>query len=497
VLVVYSDAGSTEVTRNDDKNINDLGSKVNFIANKDGDYYIRVTNKDPSDPAGKTYSLSVTEIVSLGSCVASSSPLSDQCEPNNSSDTATAAVVGIAYPALTLAPAGDVDWFRVVVKADTTYQASITIQDAGVDTYMELFTDPNAGPVATNDDKAVGDPASQIEWTAPLDGTYWLRITRKENGIDPAGKKYTLTVTATGTGPDAYEPNYDFNTATLINAVSPGASGTEGNGQYTANFYPWHEGEVDNDFYKMNVKAGFVYDCQTSNLTQATDTNLIAYNAAFVALGGNDDISPTNLGSEFSYTALADSVIYFVIGHNGTVPLSQAADRQYVFSCDASFYFTPTPTTAPTSSGGGAGAGPITIIITTTPPPTTATPPATGTPAPSIDIRPLSTPMPGGAAGVAQLVVVDLLIYYDANGNNVPNAGEGVAGLSAELHELATGRLIGQGFTDASGLLHLTATASGKVQIVVPFIGFAQTVAGAAETVIVRIESRPLPERIP
>jgi hypothetical protein len=178
------------------------------------------------------------------------------------------------------------------------------------------------------------------------------------------------------------------------------------------------------------------------------------------------------------------------------VPLAEAADRTYQFSCGASFYFTPTPTATATRPA-GAGPGPITIIITATPLPTTPTAQVTLTAPPSIGIRPLSTPVPGDGAGVAQLVIVDLLIYYDANGNNVPNAGEGVAGLSAELHELSTGRLIGQGFTDASGLLHLTATASGRVQVVVPFIGFAQTVTGAAETIIVRIEPRPLPERIP
>lgn len=495
VMKLYSDAGSTKVDENDDKSINDLGSKLNFIANKDDFYYVKITNKDPSDPAGKTYSLSFKEITSLGSCVSSSSPLSDQCEPNNSSDKATAVVIGIGYANLTLAPTGDVDWFKVIVKADSIYKADITIQDLGLDTFMELFTDPNAGPVTTSDDKIIGDPASQINWTAALDGAYWLKVSRKDNGIDPAGRKYTLTVTEAGKGPDNYEPNYDFNTATLINPVTPGSTAVEGNGTYLANFYPWHEATVDNDFYKMNVKAGFIYDCKTSGLSQATDTNLIAYDAAFNALGGNDDISPTNLGSEFVYTSTANSLIYFVVGHNGIMPLSEAAKRAYKFSCDASFLLTPTPTATTAFTGGGSGPGPITIIITATPLPTTPTPAVT--PTPPIAIRPLTTPAAGGGAVVPRLIVIDLLIYYDANGNKVPNAGEGVLGLSAEVEEVATGRLIGQGFTDASGLLHLTTTATGQVRVVVPFIGFSQAISGDSETVIVRIEPRPLPGLIP
>ncbi|MBI3762413.1 MAG: hypothetical protein HY260_11210, partial [Chloroflexi bacterium] len=222
------------------------------------------------------------------------------------------------------------------------------------------------------------------------------------------------------------------------------------------------------------------------------DTNMIVYDASFAAIGGNDDISPQNLGSEFIYTSTSNSLIYLLIGPNGDLQRSEAASRQYTLSCAASFLLTPTPTATTGFTGGGGAGGPITIIVTATPGPQTPTP----TPGSPIQIRPLATPQ-GAGAPVPRLVVIDLLVYYDANGNKVPNAGEGVLGLAAEAQELATGRLIGQGFTDASGLLHLTATATGGVNVVVPFLGFSQTVSGDSETVIVRIEPRPLPGLIP
>ena len=62
VLTLYNSSGS-QVARNDDVGeIGTVRSEVQFTAGADGFYYAYITNKDPSDPTGKTYCFEVLEV---------------------------------------------------------------------------------------------------------------------------------------------------------------------------------------------------------------------------------------------------------------------------------------------------------------------------------------------------------------------------------------------------------------------------------------------------
>jgi len=110
--------------------------------------------------------------------------------------------------------------------------------------------------------------------------------------------------------PDAFEPNYDFDHATLI-----------GLGQkYTGlNFVPVTPGTEDNDFFKLWVKPGMLITCETLDLTPGTDTNLIVYDANRNGIVGNDDVNPQagELGSRVTVMATWEGWMYLLVGQGG------------------------------------------------------------------------------------------------------------------------------------------------------------------------------------
>jgi hypothetical protein len=85
-----------------------------------------------------------------------------------------------------------------------------------------------------------------------------------------------------------------------------------------------------------------------------------------------------------------------------------------------------------------------------------------------------------------------VLVYYDANDDRQPGAGEGIAGISAQAYEVVTNQLLAQGFTDEQGNLEFTVAAQGPVRVSVPFFGFSQLVAGEGASIYLRIPAQSL-----
>jgi hypothetical protein len=95
-------------------------------------------------------------------------------------------------------------------------------------------------------------------------------------------------------------------------------------------------------------------------------------------------------------------------------------------------------------------------------------------------------------------VPIDLIVYYDANGDGQPGAGEGITGVSAQAYEVATGELLAQGYTDNQGQLSFTVSSQGAVRLAIPFLGFSHLIAvdGDVEeeaTVQVRVPPHTIP----
>ncbi|NLE75495.1 MAG: hypothetical protein GX605_01925, partial [Chloroflexi bacterium] len=91
----------------------------------------------------------------------------------------------------------DQDWARFEAEAGVTYRIT-TFGLFLVDTRLELYGPDGMTLLASNDDFS-GSPASQIEWTAPANGTYYVRaLPQTPPGIHPVlcNNSYNLRVLA-------------------------------------------------------------------------------------------------------------------------------------------------------------------------------------------------------------------------------------------------------------------------------------------------------------
>jgi len=276
-------------------------------------------------------------------------------------------------------------------------------------------------------------------------------------------------------GADRFEPNYDFDTAsTLATDVT----------YDNLNFVPWAGGGEDNDFYKIWVKPNLLFTCETLNLDPGLDTNMIIYNNSRDPIAGNDDIALGDYRSRIAYFSTYEGFMYVLVGHGGRFPLAEVDDSSYSLRCSMGTPSQPTATTRPPA----ATATPRSPTPTAPPSPASPLPTPTSS-AEGLTVRLLSTPTPPPAQGTPSLrfVPVDLIVYYDSNGDRQPGAGEGVAGIMVIAFDTASGLQIAQGFTDELGRLEFTAASQGLVQLSVPYLGVAHMIGEEGATLYMRI----------
>lgn len=86
-------------------------------------------------------------------------------------------------------------WGSFAATGGTTYTLATANLGANVDTVLSLLDSDGTSLVASNDDH--GDSlASQIVWTAPLDGTYYARVTPWNPSASGCGTSFDLTISA-------------------------------------------------------------------------------------------------------------------------------------------------------------------------------------------------------------------------------------------------------------------------------------------------------------
>ncbi|MBI4772077.1 MAG: hypothetical protein HY784_17090 [Chloroflexi bacterium] len=417
--------------------------------------------------------------------------LIDELEPNDTPAQASIISVGTTTTVLTLYPVGDVDWYQFDAKSNRSYKIETNV-DPGLDTYMELYLDPADAPIAANDDKAPENFGSLIQFNTDGAQIYYVKIINLGRS-DPAQKYYSLSLnevtaqpTATATAQitpgqaDAYEPNYDCAHASLL-----GVGET-----INANFVPWIGSDPnapDNDFYRVYVKEGLTFTCETSNLGSSTDTNMILYNDVGNVLGGNDDITLGNFASRVTTLIGYRGWAYVLVGQAQQVPPQETPNLTYSLRCT---FVTPTATPTPTPFGGGFPTPPP---DTRTPPPSTLFPTAipSGTPT-YLGITAVSTPIIP-TREVAAVAAFDLVVYFDANQNQIFDPGEGVTGLTVELYDYSLSTLLARGLTGPEGEVRLTGSAFGQYEIRVPYLGVRRVVPANPGPLWIRIQSAGMP----
>ena len=176
VLTLYNTAGE-EIARNDDVGeIGTVRSLLQFTAPTTGIYYAYITNKDPSDPTGKTYCFKTMQ-VSPPTPTPSQTPMpgADDCEYNSTLETACIIAKDIVYSLNFIPVYGslqDTDYFWLWMKPGLYYTCETLNLSPYADTNM-IFKDQNGNdfvPQLGNDDKEEGDYGSKLSILAPYTG---------------------------------------------------------------------------------------------------------------------------------------------------------------------------------------------------------------------------------------------------------------------------------------------------------------------------------------
>ena len=475
-----------------------LTNPVNATVGSPGSITITIVDNDPT-PATNTPTATPGGDVFL-----------DQYEPNNVFDTAYATSANAEkLTGITLWPVGDVDFFKFYGKKGSTYQVFTTDVAAGLDTFLKLY-DPDGNKIAENDDVDVANTRSQVEVTVKKNGFYFAKITNNDP-TDPTNKKYsfgvneiippTATPTATRIGQlDACEPNNSLETACLVG---------DGAVKSNMNFIPPEGTGTDNDYYRLPVKPGILYTCETTNLSPPNDTNIIFLDHNgndFWPNLGNDDRAVGDPSSLLSWFSTYQGNLNILVGPVNPPSYDESPQFTYDLVCNGvAATPTPPPTATivwrpPTGSGGAVIPTATPFVYPTFPPTPTAIDFAnlapTLAPPPVIGFQPLPTATPIAAA--QQTTTVQVTVYYDSNYNFTPELTEGIMDVAVELFDNASGELLAFGYSNEAGVVRFDSIASsGAVRVEVSYLNYSQVVTGVSANILLRVEPRPLPSGIP
>jgi hypothetical protein len=436
----------------------------------------------------------------------------DALEPNDALGTGAVLLSNQPVSFLTLGSIDDIDYFQIWVKVDYHYQINTATVD-GVDTRLRLF-DGQGELLAENDDYMPGDPSSRLQFQAPEDG--WLFVAVDSViPIEWGCRSYNISITdyapATATPTptpkptstpkpeptssppatntplpelyDAYEPNYDFDSAADI-----------GVGQVIKlNFHVFPPGDsgIDNDFFRIHVKTGQELLIETSDLAGGVDTNIIIFRSDQSVIAGNDDCEAGKLHSCLTWSVDYTGLAYILVGPVGIAPRGVSEDALDYKLRVTDLRNLPTPTSTAPEPGYGQNAP-----WPQTPPPTST---AEATPVPESKIRietfslapPTPTPLP------LQPIVIEITVYYDENDNKAPDINEGVTGVNMQVLDSLSNRLLGQTFTDEQGHATMFVSASQGVRVTVPYLGYSRQVRPPGNQFEIRISPLHLPSLIP
>lgn len=407
------------------------------------------------------------------------------------------------------------DWFEFYGRAGSVYQVTTLNVQPGIDTILTIYQADGTTQIGSNDRYVPGKLGSQVTFQAGSDGFYWAKITNRDPSPRMASQTYSLSLAEILYGTPTTTP-------TVARTPFPGSPdkfdlgiGTYGNGSFedatliapdfaykALNFVPYNPSSVnavDNDFFRLPVKQGIYYTCESSELAPGVDTNMIVYNSDRVGIGGNDDISPADrsagkFGSRVTWLATYTGYVYVLVGEVYPHKANEAGGTDYTLLCKIGLPNTPTP--GATATPGPVGSGPAVPL-----PPQTPTAIPTQRPPTALSVRPVDrtvaqpTPAP---VPTPRVVVVDVQVFNDANRNGVLDLGEGIVGVSVRLNDEQTGAPLAQSTSDGGGRVRFSVQNEGPLRIQVPLFGYSALISQQNATVRIGLVSEvDLPQRLP
>ena len=166
------------VDENDDASRRDPGSRLEWTALTDGEYYLGVSSFDQSVNRG-TYSLSLN-------VAPDSDRHGDTCQ------NATSISTGLHPGAID--PPSDKDYFHFSAQAGTNYTIDVLL-GTHTDTVLTIY-DSLCNWMDSNDDASETDTGSHLEWTAPSTGDYYLEVSSFDMATSTGSYTLSLEVTS-------------------------------------------------------------------------------------------------------------------------------------------------------------------------------------------------------------------------------------------------------------------------------------------------------------
>ncbi len=279
-------------------------------------------------------------------------PCTDIYEPDNTPAQATLFTIGSTQSHAFCVP-GDEDWVRFTATAGLVYQIETLNLAATTDTYIELY-DTNGATLLAADDDSGGEPnASLIMYQPGTSGAYYVKARQFTSSQGDPSRTYdlritqaaptaTATPTTTGTATntptpipctDTYEPDNTPAQATLF---------TVGSTQHHAFCVPG-----DQDWVRFTATVGTVYQIETLNLAETTDTYIELYDTnGSTLLAADDDSGGEPRASRILYQFSAPGTYY--VKARQFVSSQGDPDRTYDLRITQ---LAPTPTSTPTTTG--------------------------------------------------------------------------------------------------------------------------------------------------
>jgi len=292
-LELFDTDTTTLIASNDDGG-GGLASRITWTPPSSGIYYVKVRHYSSSASGSDTnYDLQV---------ISSTSGSADTYEPDDTPVQANPISTDGSAQTHNFHYAGDNDWVEFSATAGTSYLIETLNLGASSDTYMYLY-ETDATTLIDQDDDGGPGLASRIEWTAPSNSNYYVKVRHFNSDTHGPDTSYDLQITDTGcVGGDSYEPD---NAASLANPIA-----TDGSTQ-THDFFC----AGDSDWVSFSAVAGINYVLETLNLGSNSDTYVYLYGTDAATIIDQDDDGGPGLASRIEWTAPASGTYYVRVRH--------------------------------------------------------------------------------------------------------------------------------------------------------------------------------------
>jgi Pyruvate/2-oxoacid:ferredoxin oxidoreductase gamma subunit len=184
-LYLYDRDGRTLIAADDDGG-DGLGSRIEWSAQAQGTYFVRVRHYSSWRYGEETcYDLAVESQRGVAA---------DEFEPDNVYAQAGELTVNGADQRHNFHVSGDYDWVRFAATSGCAYVLETFDLGSRSDTYLYLY-EPDGRTMIAYDDDSGGGLGSRIQWTAPSAGTYYAMVRHYSGNTYGNETDYSLGVT--------------------------------------------------------------------------------------------------------------------------------------------------------------------------------------------------------------------------------------------------------------------------------------------------------------